>query len=137
MSQHERRSVNPGELGSPIRFEIETDRGWIIRFLGEEAAVHAAAIDQACSIATALRFPTILPEVFRCPASNASSCSSPVHWFAVDVPADGDERCACCEETLSANFTASAKQWEESLRAARTRIEDLESQIAEAMGGRV
>lgn len=63
-----RRQVNPGELGTPVRFEIETDQGWIIRFTGEEAAEHCKTIDAACGLASArgsMTFPDSLPLVLR------------------------------------------------------------------------
>lgn len=62
----ERRAVDAGELGTPIRFEIETDQGWIIRFDGDNAAAHVRALDAACAIAASrgVSFPTALPLVF-------------------------------------------------------------------------
>jgi hypothetical protein len=63
----ERRQVNRGELGTPVRFEIETDEGWVIRFEGKEAADHVEALDYAASLAVVhgAEFPRALPFVSR------------------------------------------------------------------------
>jgi hypothetical protein len=62
----ERRQVNRDELGAPVRYEIETDEGWLIRFIGAEANAHVAAIDTACVIAgDRVAWPKALPLVSR------------------------------------------------------------------------
>lgn len=63
----ERRQVSPGELGTPVRFEIETAEGWIVRYEGEDAAAHVRALDGTCGLASTrgMAFPDALPLVGR------------------------------------------------------------------------
>lgn len=62
----ERRYVEPNEFDRRVRFEIETVDGWIIRYTGEEAEAHCAALDAACALAgERIAWPSVPPEVFK------------------------------------------------------------------------
>jgi hypothetical protein len=52
-------------------------------------------------------------------------CSSPVHWFGIDVPADGNEKCVCGEETFSENLATTAHEWKAEIERLRARAADL------------
>lgn len=63
----ERQQVSRGDFGEVVRFELETDTGVIVRYEGEEASTHVAAIDAACLLAGVhgMSFPDALPRVGR------------------------------------------------------------------------